>query len=412
MKRLHPILRWLIWSLFGVFAFTVVFVIKGNGQVLPLPDYFFPHANSSTSSQQDDIRTLLVLVLDDEGHVATAQILARNEKATKLGVYSIHPQTLIDLHKPKFINVHNAGVESNGAGIQKSIQVASGVRIDGTLLLKPPAMSALVDSVGGIDIDVPRSVTVSDGVTASGSVNRVTIKQGQQHLSGTQASLYVLATISGEKPKQRYERTTSVLRATLDHLPHGVDHLTQTLAELGSAASTTAPTVDVATFLALIQQRKAWATVQTHEISTVPATLNLAYLPKARTFALSDIVMDVGRDFPEVLLASGINPFRVIVVGPDAQARMSVRKQLLASDFLTGADFEYLDGTSGDVLDQTMFYAPDTVPQDVVNQLAERLNLVNPTVMRVGSTTEATYGADFVVTLGKDYQPTTLESES
>lgn len=412
MKRLHPIIRWLIWSLVGVFSFTLVFIIKGNGQILPLPDYFVPQASSSATpnAQSDDVRTLLVLINHDDGSVSSATLLVRSQSATTLGVYSINTHTIIDLHKAKLIDIHGAGRESGALGIQRGIQMASGVRIDGTLLLKPLALSALVDSVGGVDINVSRPINVSSEPQQSGNAISHTILQGQQHLSGTEAAHYVLVTVAGEGPQQRYTRTTSVLRATFDHLPHGVQHLSQTLAELGSAASTTVPTVDVATFLALIQQRDAWRTAKPSELSTVAATLNLPYLPKGQSFALSDIMMSVGKKFPEVMVTGNQNPYRVLVVGPDANARLSVRKQLLNSDRLTGADFEFVDGTSGEVIDQTVFYAPDSVSQDVANQLAERLNLVNPLVMRVGNTTEATYGADFVVTLGKDYQSISAES--
>ena len=409
MTRLHPIVRWLVAALIGVTLFTLIFIIKGNGQILPLPSYLMPDSQNTSQNalQTDDIRTLLVLIAQEDGHISCAALVMRDARATTVKIYGMDPHALVDLGSDKLIDIRSAGFEAGPARIQSAIQEASGVRVDATLELSPLALAALVDSVHGIDVTVAQPVHVSVSAT-----EHVTIPAGTQHVTGTVAAHYVLSRYAGESLSAQLSRVAKVLVSIFSALPKGVDHVAQTLAELGSAARTTVPTGDLATMLSLIQQRGSWGATSVGVLDTVVSSLNLTYLPQAKTFSLSDIYSKVQKDFPNNMLRSGESPYRVLVVGRDAAARLNARKQLLNTDYLTGSRFVFLDGVSNETSTQTMIYTLDATPNELVAQLEKRLDLTNAQVFRVGSALDATFGADFVVTLGTDYISHTTKNES
>ena len=107
------------------------------------------------------------------------------------------------------------------------------VTIDGSWLLTPTALGALVDHLGGITVDVSTDVTVNGQVVLSAGAG--------QHLGGSQASALATYIAADEPSGARLARFESVMVAIMAKLGPDTAAVDATLAALG-AGSTSAAT--------------------------------------------------------------------------------------------------------------------------------------------------------------------------
>jgi len=146
---------------------------------------------------------ILVMGLDSRGNEGAVT------RTDSIVVVGINPSqldvSLLSIPRDIFINVPNYGLqrintinvlaeaEATGTGptlLAASIETSFGIGIDKYIRLDFQAFTALVDSIGGITIDVPFPVVDNAFPTADYCTTTVRFEQGRQHMDGETALIY------------------------------------------------------------------------------------------------------------------------------------------------------------------------------------------------------------------------------
>ena len=97
-------------------------------------------------------------------------------------------------HSVKKINSIYPSARAEGVSPKDSMQRLSdfisdtlGVRIDGYVCFTPDALTRLIDTVGGVDIDLPKDINFTD----PDGENRYSLSAGMHHLSGEEAVRFI-----------------------------------------------------------------------------------------------------------------------------------------------------------------------------------------------------------------------------
>ena len=117
-----------------------------------------------------------------------------------------------------------------------STEAAFDLALDGSWTLDVLAFAGLIDAVGGVIIDVPQTVRLTNPQAASSIV----LPAGRQRLSGIAAAEYVTTDLGRDFPIDQLQRFRDVWIAVLARLPDSPERLRQILTSLGFLARTTA----------------------------------------------------------------------------------------------------------------------------------------------------------------------------
>jgi LCP family protein required for cell wall assembly len=164
------------------------------------------HLKKADPFEGKDSMTLLVLGCDEDRYFGGEQITrhqARSDmmllckfdfKNKKITGVSIPRDTLVsaDGHRSQKINgyhvMHGNDITENNAESQRAVEaLLPGVQIDRVVALNFDAFKAMVDTVGGVDIDVPKNMNYDDN---AGDLH-IHLREGMQHLNGDQSEGFV-----------------------------------------------------------------------------------------------------------------------------------------------------------------------------------------------------------------------------
>lgn len=144
---------------------------------------------------------------------------------TRVSVLSIPRDLFItmpgyDLQRINTIH-RTAGLETYGSGpraLKESVGVSFGVTPDRYARLSFEAFAALVDAVGGVEIDVPRTI-IDDAYPAPDGTGTISVRfnPGAQQMDGATALIYA-RTRHADDDYQRAARQQQVLRAVAGKL--------------------------------------------------------------------------------------------------------------------------------------------------------------------------------------------------
>jgi hypothetical protein len=134
-------------------------------------------------------------------------------------------------------------------GVALSRQAVSnmlgGIGVDGSWVLSTAQLAALVNAVGGVDVDVDVNVE-----RTSGGRQVVVIQQGPgQHLDGAHAALFATYQPAGEEAAANLNRLHEVFDAILTSLPRNAAGVQQVLASLGTGGGSTLGATRLSGFL-------------------------------------------------------------------------------------------------------------------------------------------------------------------
>ena len=388
----HVRSRWM-WTLLAVIgvalvAWLVVSVARPDEVATPTP--------SASASESPEQRTLLIQVRND------SDLGANNLVA---GIGADLPATQVLVPSRLIVDVPGAGQQTLGqsarlidrSASQDALSDLLALRVDGTLALSRLALAGMVDFVGGITVTVDRPITQTDEATGA---ETVVVPAGQQTLNGTQAAAYALAWLPDEPEASRLARYSAVMSETIEALPDDQVRIEQMLTSLGSSASTTTSTADVARFLLDL---RSGITAGSQQVRVLPTTdiesgsdlaVVRADLPAAEELLASVLPtaqLDDEQARPRVLVQNGIG-----TPGLGADAR----------DKLVGAGMVFINGGNAESFghEQTQVIIPDTSTQarTLGTEVAEALGVPQSAVVVAD---EGQNVADVVVVLGADFQP-------
>jgi len=271
-----------------------------------------------------------------------------------------------------------------------------GVKVDATWALDRLALAGLVDSIGGIYLDVRTPVVfrADDGTVL------VRLLPGIQKLDGTTAAAYVLTRQRGEPESSRMERLTEVMRQVLLRLPADASHVELLLGSLGSLSRVTIPVDQMSELLLRLRSAVDRNRVDYSALPVDSVTLGLA---RADRLDFVDAERLMTANFDELkLVPSKDVPVRALVVNATTRVGMGAT----ARAPLEAACIVYLSGgtaaTTG-VANSTVTYREGVAGAALwAYEVAKALKLPF-TAMEASNGPPTT--ADVTVVLGADYRP-------
>jgi LCP family protein required for cell wall assembly len=173
---------------------------------------------------------ILVMGLDSRGGEGMAtrtdsiMVVGMNTAGFDVSLLSIPRDLFVDVpgYGLQRINTVNVLAEGNQAGtgaqlLSQTIQNNFGIGIDKYARLDFQAFIAVVDAVGGLDINVPYTITDYEFPTADYSIMEVHFDAGMQHMDGERALIYA-RTRHADDDYRRAERQQQVLSALVRKL--------------------------------------------------------------------------------------------------------------------------------------------------------------------------------------------------
>lgn len=139
--------------------------------------------------------TVLLFGLDDAGlpaHSDTIMLMRFNPKTHTINQLSIPRDTLVNVDGYGQSKVTQAMWYGGPSLALKTVKDFTGIPINHVAVVGFQGFPRLVNSVGGIDVYVPQTVTTGAGPGVAGSTQRVvTFNKGMHHFDGKNAMLYV-----------------------------------------------------------------------------------------------------------------------------------------------------------------------------------------------------------------------------
>lgn len=263
------------------------------------------------------------------------------------------------------------------------------VRVDGTWVLTVEGLAQMVDSLGGVVVDVDREVAVGDVLLPVGDA---------QQLGGSQAATFASYVAEDEAEQVRLARFDQVLSAVLRRLPSDPAMLASQLTSLGSSSRSTLAPEQLAELLARVAHR---ADDELLIASVLPIT-ELSTGSETTLFSVDD---EAAAEVVDTRLAGALSP------GGEDAARVLVLNGVgtpglgeVARDRLVAAGLRFVPGGNASQFgtEQTAVLVPSSSEQDREwgTAVAQALGLGADSVA-VGQD-EPTL-ADVIVVLGADF---------
>jgi hypothetical protein len=371
----------------AVLLLVLVLVFRPVGEATPSAALVPPD-----SPRQD---TVLVNLLDEDATVLRGLLMAVGSvDGTEQVVPVIVPGDMTvavpDAGSLPLAQVPSVGPEAPDRAVEDLL----GVRVDGTWVLDRGLLADLVDTAGGVEVDVATAVTAGD----------VTVPVGPaQRLTGAQAVAYATAGVEGEEPGVALARFAQVVVGLVAAMPEEAGEVTRVLSQVDRHPDTTATSEQLSSVLAEAsqvlaeQEDPAPFTVPTAEGGEGPPT------PDADAVAaLVDERLQGAR-----LPVSTVGPLRVVVGNAVGEPGLVTA----ARDRLVAAGFRFVGGgtVEGEPAPATTVLVPSDTPENRERGQAVASALgIPPDALFVKADFEADVpeGTDIIVWLGQDYADT------
>jgi len=176
-------------------------------------------------------RTVLLQVKGTDGTAVASALLAHDPAVTEGSVVLVPPQVIVAVPGAGSQPFGRALATSSARGSRDALADLMGVTVDGSWVLDAAAFGRLVDTLGGIEVDV--DVPVLSGRT-------VLLQPGHQRVNGARALAFGTYLAAGEQEQSRLARLQSVVDGIVGGLPADVRALVGSLGK-GSVPSTSVP---------------------------------------------------------------------------------------------------------------------------------------------------------------------------
>jgi polyisoprenyl-teichoic acid--peptidoglycan teichoic acid transferase len=234
---------WLLAGLAGIMLLVGIILVIGLGQLRSLAEQtVVPDVRRGQFSVPPVLPfTMLLIGIDErpdfpeEGVRGDSLIVMRVDPAGGwVSLLSIPRDTLVEVEElgPAKINaayaygynnaegLYGAGTSARQAGMAHAAEAARrllNTNIDYSAQVNFDGFARVVDTLGGITIDVPRRIVDNEYPTADFGVMQVVFEPGPQRMDGERALIYA-RTRHADSDFGRGERQQQVLRAILDEL--------------------------------------------------------------------------------------------------------------------------------------------------------------------------------------------------
>ena len=188
-------------------------------------------------------RTLLLQVQGPDRAGVAHVLLAHDGTAREGAAVLVPPQVLVNVPGTGSVPFGRALATAPGTAVRNALSDLMGVTVDDGWVIDQPALVALVDAVGGVEVDVDVEVVRAQGVV---------VPAGPQRLAGAAAVAFLTYLAPGEQEQARLARVQEVLDGVLAALP-AAPELAAVLAGLGPRSASTAAPAQLVAFLLGLQ---------------------------------------------------------------------------------------------------------------------------------------------------------------
>jgi LytR cell envelope-related transcriptional attenuator/LytR_cpsA_psr family len=226
--------------------------------------------------------TLLLQVVDGQGHTLDTVLLAHDSRLQGTGFGALVPSTLaVDSAggAGTFGSIAPGGSGAAGDNAATALADLINVTVDGSWVLDTTGLAALVDAAGGVDLTVDRDLTVTVGAG-----EQTLASAGNQHLNGATAAAYATYLVSGEPEQSRLARFATVMGALLPRLPSSGPARAQLVTGLGTHSTSSLKAAALGDFLGAVRadavaDRLGFDTLPTHALDFGTGTPTLVVDP-------------------------------------------------------------------------------------------------------------------------------------
>ena len=217
-EQVHRQRRLAVYAMFATAAFAAIVI----GAVILLG-----HVAAQKSAAQDEVDIqnepvmydpFYVLLIGSDTRKGTALYTGKDNEQGQVEQYAdiitlmrVDPQnytiTLVTVPRDTVVEgdkgkINDALISNEPLRVVEAVERLTGVRADYYAMTTFATFDAFIDAIGGIDVDVPVTVTVVDPMTAK----KVTVKAGKnRHLNGAEALVF-------SRARKEYETDQDALR--------------------------------------------------------------------------------------------------------------------------------------------------------------------------------------------------------
>ena len=175
---------------------------------------------------------------DDTGRSDTLFLVSLDESAKRASVLSIPRDTRVEMEKGAYEKINHAYAYGGHEYTQAMLERLLATRLDGYVLVDIHAFERMIDALGGVDIDVEKSMHYEDPWDEDGGLV-IDLEPGEQHLDGVGAMQYVRFR-DEEGDIGRIRRQQKFLQALLARAasPEVIPHIPQLVREMASVVET------------------------------------------------------------------------------------------------------------------------------------------------------------------------------
>lgn len=184
--------------------------------------------------------TLLLQVRGTNGEGIANALLAHDPAEQAGAAVLIPPQVLVNVPGSGPLSLGRALSSVPAATTRDALSDLAGVVVDDGWELTLAGLTALVDGLGGVTVDVDVSVVQGQ---------RVLLNAGPQEVDGARAAAFLSYLAPGEQEQARLARIQEVLDGLLDVLPDTPTELVAVLQGLADGSVTSLPPPELAAFL-------------------------------------------------------------------------------------------------------------------------------------------------------------------
>ena len=188
-------------------------------------------------------RTLLLQVQGPDRAGVAHVLFAHDGTAREGAAVLVPPQVLVNVPGTGSVPFGRALATAPGTAVRNALSDLMGVTVDDGWVVDQPALVALVDAVGGVEVEVDVEVVRGQGVVVSA---------GPQRLAGAAAVAFLTYLAPGEQEQARLARVQEVLDGVVAALP-AAPELVAVLDGLGPRSVATAAPAQLAAFLLGLQ---------------------------------------------------------------------------------------------------------------------------------------------------------------
>lgn len=225
-----------VGALVIVLGLGALALVRSEGSAAPQPG----------PTPQAGAQTLLLQVLDDAGYARGNVIIGVGAGTGAQTALLVVPASLLVPLGDDSVTLGTTPQAFDTLAGVNAVEQALRVRIDAGLTLDRLAFAGLVDSVGGVVVELKQPVLLP--AIGSGDRRRV-LGPGTVSLDGIAAADFAVLQVPGEGNQVRSERFLEVFTDVLTQLPATQDAMRQVLTSLGSLAPTTVPTEELSPLL-------------------------------------------------------------------------------------------------------------------------------------------------------------------